>query len=122
MALVAWMGLACLGLAVLIGGYWLLAHDWQAAGPVKVSLIYRLGLWLQAGRPDISLPLSEHFNGNVAGGAMVILLPLGLGGASWLVGQNGSSTAPTKVLGMGVVSVAATFVLLAVMLTQSRGS
>jgi hypothetical protein len=122
MALVAWMGLACLGLAVLIGGYWLLTHDWQAGGPDKVSLIYRLGLWLQAGRPEISLPLSEHFNGNVAGGLMVILLPLGLGGASWLVGQNGSSTAPTKVLGMGVVSVAATFVLLAVMLTQSRGS
>lgn len=122
MTLVAWMGLACLGLAVLIGSYWLLAQDWQAAGPNKVAPIYRLGLRLQASRPEIPLPILEKFNGNAAGGLMVILLPLGLGGAGWLASQYGKPTTPAKILGMGVVLAAASFVLLAVILTQSRGS
>ncbi len=86
--LVGWTGLGCLLLAVLISSYFLLTYDWQAAGGGKLAVVQRLGLWLQAHRPALRLPLQEDINGNVAGGALVILLPLGLGGAYILAGRN----------------------------------
>ncbi len=120
-ALIAWMGLGCLALAVLIGSYFLLIYDWQAAGAGKVAIIYRLGLWLQAVRPTIPLPFSDDINGNVAGGALVLLLPLGLGGAGWLM-QNRSASRVVRPLGGVAVTAAAIFVLAAIMMTLSRGS
>ncbi len=120
-ALIAWGGMACLALAALIGGYFLLTYDWQAAGAGKVAIIYRLGLWLQAGRPSIPLPFTEDINGNVAGGAMILLLPLGLGGAGWLIRNCPWPRAIKAVVGV-IVAIVALFVLAAVMLTLSRGS
>lgn len=120
-SLVAWSGIACLVLAVLLGAYFLQTFDWQAAGPGKVAIIYRLGLWLQANRPAALLPYSEAINGNVAGSAMVILLPLGLGGAAWLF-RNRNAPSPLTILGTSAVAAATVFVLFTVLLTLSRGA
>ncbi len=65
----------CALLAAAVGGYFLLSYDWIAAGEGKFAALRQVGLWVQAHRP--ALPLPEDINGNVAGGALALLLPLG---------------------------------------------
>jgi hypothetical protein len=118
-----WAGVGCLALAALIGGYFLLTFDWQASGSGKLAIIRQIGLQVQALRPAIPLTeiLDEDINGNVAGGALVILLPLGLGGVAWLWRNTSDSTAwrVVQVLAAGATTLLTLFALL---LTASRGA
>jgi len=66
--------------AALVGGYFLLSHDWAAQSDVKIAWVWRLGRWWQMLRPTRPLPDAVH--PNVAAGALIILIPLGLG-ATW---------------------------------------
>ncbi len=72
------VGAACALLAAAVGGYFLLRYDWRAAGAGKFAVLQQAGLWVQAQRP--ALPLPEDINGNVAGAALAVLLPLGIAG------------------------------------------
>ena len=103
-------------LAGAVGAYFLLAYDWAAEpGPVKFAFIQQAGLWVQAHRPGLHMP--EDINGNVAGGALAVLLPLGFGALAWALARP-ARTWPLAVLLAGALSVAS----LALFLTASRGS
>ena len=69
-------------LAGLLGGYYLLTNDWSASGEEKFALIGRVGQWIQALRPTLAAP--ETINSNVMAGALVVLIPLGVGAVVWL--------------------------------------
>jgi hypothetical protein len=115
-----WAGLGCLLLAALIAGYFLLTYDWQAAGAGKFAPAHRLGLWVQAHRPAVPLPFTEDINGNVAGGALVILLPLGLGAAFHLL--RGRRRSAAWWLGAFLVAGLSLLTGIALVLSLSRGA
>ena len=118
---IAWLGinsssalgflaLACGLLAGAIGAYFLLAYDWEAAGPAKYEFIQQAGRWIQTHRPAVRLP--EDINGNVAGSALAILIPLGFGGLAWAWGRTATSA---STLALALASAA-------LVLTASRGA
>ena len=72
--------IGCAWLAAALGAYYLLGADpW--AGAAKFPALLPVGQWLQAHRPAATLP--EDVHPNVAGGTLVVLLPLGVGGCAW---------------------------------------
>ncbi len=68
-------------LAAAIAAYFLLAYDWHNSSSIKFAAIRQAGTWVQGNRP--LLPIPEDIHSNVAGGALALLVPLGLGGAGW---------------------------------------
>lgn len=110
----AWggIGLGCGLLAGAVGLYFLLANDWQTGATTKFDFVQRLGLWVQTHRPAVSLP--EDLNGNVAGGALALLLPLGTAGTVWAWRRCKA----LALAGGGALTLA----LAALFLTASRGA
>lgn len=79
----ALIGLGCAVMAAGVAAYFVLTFDWEAVGDSKAgfAVFYRLGLWLQAHRPDLLVP--EDIQRNVAGGALALTTPLAAGGVAW---------------------------------------
>jgi putative inorganic carbon (HCO3(-)) transporter len=112
-----WAGIACAMLAAAVGTYFLLTYEWSKMVPGKPDFVYQVGMWVQGHRP--SLPSGEDINANVAGGALVILLPLGIAGLGWAITRAGRTLAvllsAVLVLLLGIAGVA-------LLLTASRGA
>ncbi len=87
----------CAGLAAAVALYFLLTTVWAAGGAGKFALLHGIGLWIQAHRP--ALPLTEDINGNVAAGALAILIPLGLAGVIRGRGPAADGPASTPAIG-----------------------
>jgi putative inorganic carbon (HCO3(-)) transporter len=121
-------GVGCALLAAAVGAYFLLANDWSGDGTGKFVVVQDAGMWIQAHRPAVPLP--EDINGNVAGSALAVLIPLGLGGAVWAWetyrnARASLSSALTSVsaLASAVISTFALILsLFALLLTASRGA
>lgn len=109
-------GLGCAGLAAAVGLYFLLTHDWGGPAAGKFAALHRIGLWIQAHRP--ALGLTEDINGNVAGAALAILIPLGLAGAASRRGRRSAAAPLTSGLTSALIVIAA----FALSLTASRGA
>lgn len=79
----ALFGLGCALIAAGVASYFILTFDWQALRESKAGfdLFYRLGLWLQAHRPQ--LPMPEDIHRNVAGSALGLTMPLAAGSVGW---------------------------------------
>jgi putative inorganic carbon (HCO3(-)) transporter len=111
----ALVGLGCALLAAALAGYFLLTFDWQARGVVKVPALYQAGLWLQGHRPAAPIAAPEDIHSNVAGGALVLLLPLAGGAMAWAWKRW---PWPAVVVGCAATGLA----LVGLLLTTSRGA
>jgi hypothetical protein len=100
-------------LAAAVGLYFILTHDWTAPQAEKFAAVQRIGLWIQAQRPALSL--TEDINGNVAGGILAVTLPLGAGGLWW-------AWARRRWLAAAVLAAALAVGLFCLILTASRGA
>lgn len=107
------IGLASAVLAAAIGAYFLLVYDWTTINHVKFSALQQLGLWLQAHR--LGLYPAQELNPNLVAGALVVVLPLGIGGTAWGWMQHYRRAA-------SVGALALCLGLLALVLTASRGA
>jgi putative inorganic carbon (HCO3(-)) transporter len=112
----ALIGLGCAFVAVAVTGYLVLTYDWQAmqAGKPGFALLYQIGLWIQAHRPNVPIP--EDLQLNVAGSALALLTPLGAGAVAWCWQQR--RYRPLAVLGLLAVLLS----LGGLLLTMSRGA
>ena len=130
-AALGWIAAGLALLAGAIGAYFLLSYNWAAGGNDKFAFVRQAGLWVQAHRP--AFRVSEDINANVAGGALAILLPLGLAGAAYawsLRGRAGAGRAAQRAalgqIATLALAVASTLALalasLALLLTASRGA
>ncbi len=112
------LGPICVGcglIAAALAAYFLLAYDWNADGAGKFAAVQGIGAWIQAHRPAVRLP--EDINGNVAGNALALLLPLGCGGAIWAWRRAAGSLAVAI-----SATLAVTLAGIALALTSSRGA
>ena len=123
------LALAGMGCALLVGAiaaFFLLSHDWRIGATADLTVLDRVGLWLQARRPALPLytvygrgdpapPVREDVNANVAGAAIAILAPLGCIGVAWAY-ANGR-----RLLG-AVAATSVGLALFALLLTSSRGA
>jgi O-antigen ligase len=68
-------------LGVVMAGYFLLTHDWQAQ-PAKIDLLNRLGFWWMSVRPTVH---AQPVHPNGAAGVMAIFTPflLAIGSRAW---------------------------------------
>lgn len=107
------LSVGCALLAAAIGIYFVLTYDWAAGGTAKFAIVQQAGLWIQAHRPAIPVP--DDINGNVAGGALAVLIPLGLGAVGRRTGRRAA--------GLRAIAALATAVaMVALLLTASRGA
>lgn len=118
--LAGWAGLACLILAGLISAYFLWTNDWAATASSKLAHMQRVGVWVQQQRPDMPFGFSEDLNGNVAASALIILLPLGIGGGLSLLREGLDGVVAwlifALIVGLGLLSS------VAIALSLSRGA
>ena len=107
-------GLLCGLLAAALAAYFLLTFDWLNRGIDKVAILYRIGLLIQAYRPQVPVP--EDIHSNIAGGGLALLLPFAVAGAVWARRLRFS---PLLVI---VAIILAGFVALTLVLTMARGA
>ena len=119
-------------LAGAIGAYFLLVYDWQPSAVGEFTLIQQAGIWIQGHRP--ALPVSEDINANVAGGILVLLLPLAVAGVAWvksgfpaersvLQGRPVCSSSSVMVAAAAIsTTLALALAVIALILTGSRGA
>lgn len=108
------IALGAAALAAALGLYWILTYDWVAQGLDKFALLQQIGLWIQRNRPVI--PVWDDIHSNPAGGALAVLIPLGLGGVVW-VWQTRRSWLWTLLGAVALLGAGAVLVL-----TMSRGA
>jgi O-antigen ligase len=98
-------------LGVVMAGYFLLTHDWQAQ-PAKVDLLNRLGLWWMSVRPGVR---AQPVHPNGAAGVMALFAPflLAIGGRAWKKNQ---------VLLFAFVVFGSALLVFGFLLTTSRGA
>ncbi len=110
----------CAGLAAAVALYFLLTFDWAAGGAGKFALLQGIGLWIQAHRP--ALPLTEDINGNVAAGALAILIPLGVAGVVRRRGPAAGGPAVWTAVLSAAAALAVAAAAAGLILTASRGA
>jgi len=105
------LSLTCCFLAVGVGGYFLLSHDWTRAAHDNFAPFRVIGLVLQSLLPD--LRLLPFPNSNLVAGILVVLIPIGAAGAIRARRRRG----PTR----RIATVALVVALGALLMTFSRG-
>jgi hypothetical protein len=99
-------------LGVFIAFYFLLTQDWSKSSSIDFGGLDRIGLWIMANRPDLTL---NELPPNQAGGLLALLLPFS---AAFLM--NSWKNNRWRLVAIAIISVAG--MLIGLLLTSSRGA
>lgn len=110
------LSLGCAAVAAALSAYFLLAYDWSAA-EMRFSATNALAELTLRLRPAVSL--TDAVNANVAGGALAVLILIGVGGLLWLVRRRSLLLKTVLIL---VLAPALLFAVVTLIITESRGA
>lgn len=110
------LSLGCAVAAAALSAYFLLAYNWSAA-EMRFAATKALAEQALLLRPTFSL--TDTVNANVAGGALVVLILIGIGGLLWLLRRR---SLVLKIVLLLLLVPALLFAVLTLIMTESRGS